>query len=136
MLQRVGFPLNAQPDSRSSGDDPLKSMVAIDYIAQNWETIAAAPVAVLTLMSLASVIGFTFARYKYATLAEIAHQRREFFQDQVKWLDDELRSLKLQANSSGTIEELRAKIERLPRIFSGPRPPIDARDGDVWFQTE
>lgn len=33
------------------------------------------------------------------------------------------------------VDELKAQIQKLPRIHIGPAQPTESRDGDIWFKT-
>lgn len=111
-------------------------MTAIEYINKEWSTITAAPICILTIALSAFLFGFRCAHFWYAKTANLANQRRELSEDQCKQLAAKLHDLHNGATSSATVEELRRKIENLPRVFTGPKEPTGSRDGDIWIQTE
>lgn len=111
-------------------------MDVIKYLAGEWQLVSAAPVSILCIASLAATFGFVVARYRFGTLADLAQERRQLAEDQCKKLAVELKELKENANSNTGIEELRAHIDKLPRIFASPTEPKEAKDNDIWIKTE
>jgi hypothetical protein len=109
-------------------------MDLIKYLAGEWELISAAPASILCITSLAAAFGFLAARYRFGTLTDVAQERRQLAEDQCKKLAVELKQLKENANSS--VEELRAQIDKLPRIVASPTEPKASRDNDIWIKTE
>jgi hypothetical protein len=111
-----------------------EAMDFLRYLETEWQVVSSAPFVFITFILIAATASFALARTWYSHLANIARERREFSEEQTTVLRRQIEELKSRSSSDADISELRARIEKMPRIHFGDTPPHDSKDGDLWFQ--
>lgn len=115
----------------------------VTTLLQQWDFVTAHPKESFALIIIGVSVGYAASRWRYQKSLDdsnqalkVANERRQLSEDK---LAADLQDLNAQASSSASIEELRQSIQSLqsqPRIFHGPTPPPEGRDGDVWMKHE
>jgi hypothetical protein len=111
-------------------------MDPLSIIAQNWNTITAAPLSAVLLVIAGLVLGIGITRWIGKDTLEAARERVAGAREEVERLRGEKGDLLKRLEGHGEdIAQIKTELAALPRIHASTRPPGPGdmgKDGDLW----